>query len=238
MSRLIDEILEGPRGEDVSSSSERKRYKSRLERTLRQIVENPPRAAPAPKPTRTMSPAETAARRDANRVRREQERQSTENFRQQSRSEPPSVQQLLNLHQPGPRATARNPKLKASRVFSDLLLARVQNSAQAEAMIDYMMQTKSENPARWETLLENVLQQYSTPAGLDLPKVGEGAPIPDYHNNPEPFEDKIERLRGERPQPPTEYEQSWLNSVATPPPPARQPGAPKRGFFRRLLRGG
>ena len=238
MSRLIDEILEGPRGEDVSSSSERKRYKSRLERTLRQIVENPPRAAPAPKPTRTMSPAETAARRDANRERREQERQSTENFRQQSRSEPPSVQQLLNLHQPGPRATARNPKLKASRVFSDLLLARVQNSAQAEAMIDYMMQTKSENPARWETQLENVLQQYSTPAGLELPKVGEGAPIPDYHNNPEPFEDKIERLRGERPQPPTEYEQSWLNSVATPPPPARQPGAPKRGFFRRLLRGG
>ena len=133
MSRLIDEILEGPRGEDVSSSSERKRYKSRLERTLRQIVENPPRAAPAPKPTRTMSPAETAARRDANRERREQERQSTENFRQQSRSEPPSVPQLLNLHQPGPRATARNPKLKASREFSDLLLARVQNSAQAEA---------------------------------------------------------------------------------------------------------
>ena len=148
------------------------------------------------------------------------------------------MQQLLNLHQPGPRATARNPKLKASREFSDLLLARVQNSAQAEAMIDYMMQTKSENPARWEAQLENVLQQYPTPAGLELPKVGEGALIPDYHNNPEPFEDKIERLRGERPQPPTEYEQSWLNSVATPSPPARHPGAPKRGFFRRLLRGG
>ena len=238
MSRLIDEILEGPRGEDVSSASERKRYKSRLERALRQIVENPPRAAPAPRPAKTISPAEATARREASRERREQERQSTENFRQQSRSEPPSVQQLLNLHQPGPRATARNPKLKASREFSDLLLASVQNSAQAEAMIDYMIKTKSENPARWEAQLENVLQKYPTPAGVTLPKVGEGAPIPDYHNNPEPFEDKIERLRGERPQPPPEYEQWWLDSVATPPPPARRPGAPKRGFFRRLLRGG
>ena len=239
MSRLIDEILEGPRSEDVSPASERKRYRSRLQRTLRQIMENPPRAAPAPRPKKTISPAEAAARREASRERREQERQSTENFRQQSRSEPPSVQQLLNLHQPGPRATARNPKLKASREFSDLLLTRIQNSAQAEAMIDYMIKTKSENPARWEAQLESVLQQYPTPAGVTLPKVGEGAPIPDYHNNPELFEDKIERLRGERPQPPPEYEQSWLDSVATPPPPsARPPRAPRQGFFRWLLSGG
>ena len=122
------------------------------------------------------------------------------------RTTPPSLNDLLAIHLPGPRETARDPHLKAEREFSDTVIARVENAAQAAAYLDYRYDTKSRDPARWERQFQRILETYATPDGIDLPPVAsiKLCPVPDGHNQPEPFVDKIERLRGVRLDPPQE----------------------------------
>lgn len=226
VSQLIDVILDGKASYEITDGA---RYRKWLERKIVSILEGPPPAPQAPKRTAPSESAQ-AQRRDAERERREAERTARERRLQAMRTTPPSLNDLLAIHLPGPRETARDPHLKAEREFSDTVIARVENAAQAAAYLDYRYDTKSNDPAKWERQFQRILETYATPDGIDLPPVGELRPIPDSHNQPEPFLDKIERLRGVRLDPPDEMP-DWRHQYTDAGPiPDR-----RRGFWARLF---
>ena len=226
VSQLIDTILEGKDSYEITDVA---RYRTWLERKVVSIVEGPPPAPQAPKRS-PISESAQAQRRDAERERREAERSEKERRLQAKRATPPSLDDLLAIHLPGPRETARDPHRKAEREFSDTVIARVENAAQAAAFLDYRYDTQSNDPARWERQFQQILQTYATPEGVDLPAVGKLCPIPDGHNQPEPFVDKIERLRGVRVDPPQETRDWSHHDIGN-----RAIPEQRRGFWGRLF---
>ncbi len=226
ISQVIDAILEGKDSHEITDVA---RYRKWLEQRVVSIVEGRPPAPQAPKRTPLSEPAQ-AQRRDAERERREAERTAKEKRLQAKRARPPSLDDLLAIHIPGPRETARDPHRKAEREFSDAVIARVENAAQAAAFLDYRDDTQSSDPARWERQFQRILQTYATPQGVDLPAVGKLCPIPDGHNQPERFVGKIERLRGVRVDPPQETRDWSHHDIGDRPIPEQ-----RRGFWGRLF---